>query len=211
MPGVTGSSPVSSTISPARRPLIVIVMITIALAGAVFLWNGPSDCAWLHVHETLRPAAVIVVMNGDNTRADVAAALFRAGYGHEIWLTNDPRSGSPTIPDAGTTENVRRLQSAGVPADAIRTMPAPAGSTKAELQQIGAQLLERNIDHAIVVTSTLHGRRVRMLWDCTVGAAPHITVHAPKHGNYVGPRIVRRELLGSVAAWLCLSGGGGSS
>jgi uncharacterized SAM-binding protein YcdF (DUF218 family) len=185
-------------------------MLTLVLVGIVLLWDGPADCPWLHVDEVLRPASAIAVMNGDNTRAETAAALFRAGYGREIWLTNDPRSGSAGTADAGTAENLRRLERAGVPREAIRQMPSPAGSTKAELQQIGWQLRRRGMDAAIVVTSTLHGRRVRLLWDCAVGDPPHVIIHAPAYGNYVGSGVVRRELLGSVAAWFCIPGGGGT-
>jgi uncharacterized SAM-binding protein YcdF (DUF218 family) len=159
---------------------------------------------WLEADQPLREAPVVVVLNGENQRADEAAAIFSRVRAQEIWLTNDPRSGSATIADAGTDDNRARLNGHGIPSDVVRVLPASASGTKAELRQVGQELAARGFSHAIVVTSKVHGRRTRALWRCVVGDRPTAVIHSSANTDYVGSAVVWKELLRLPAAWMCL-------
>jgi uncharacterized SAM-binding protein YcdF (DUF218 family) len=186
-----------------HRGWLVVACATIVASGVVYALT-PSEMAWLEVREPLERAAVIAVLNGENNRADEAAALFLEGYGHEVWLTIDPRSGSDVGGDAGTADNLRRLEAHGVPGWAVRVLPESASGTRAELRQVVRELRRRNLNRAILVTSRLHARRVRALWRCEAGDAPSAVIQSPPMSGYRGPRIVRQEVAGAALASLCL-------
>lgn len=171
---------------------------------ALAYWLTPPYLAWLEADQPLRDAPVVVVLNGENQRADEAALIFLRVHAQEIWLTNDPRSGSATVADAGSDDNRTRLSRHGIGADVVRVLALSASGTKAELRQIGGELAARGFGHAILVTSKLHGRRTRALWRCVVGEQPAAIIHSATKTDYVGAAVVRRELLRLPAAWACL-------
>ena len=167
-------------------------------------WLTPPYLTWLEADQPLRDAPVVVVLNGENQRADEAAAIFSRVRAQEIWLTNDPRSGSATVADAGTSDNRTRLMRHGIAPEVVRVLSSSASGTKAELRHIGQELSARGFGHAILVTSKLHGRRTRTLWRCVVGERPAAIIHSSTKTDYVGAAVVRSELLKLPAAWACL-------
>ncbi len=147
----------------------------------------------------------MVILNGDQpARALEAARLYRAGVAPEVWLTSDPRS-ARAGEDAGTRSNVARLTANGVPRAAIHFVPGAATSTRAELEAIAAELRRGRVPCAILVTSGVHGRRVRITWDRVVGDSPRALVRRAPGGGYAGWRADLKELAGIVAAWLRLA------
>jgi hypothetical protein len=159
---------------------------------------------WLAVEDPVRRCPAIVVLNGDQpARADEAARLFHAGAGAEIWLTNDPRSGNDDAADAGTQFNIRRLADAArVPATAIRVVPGAATGTAAELALIAAELRRRALSCALLVTSPLHGRRVKATWAHVAGAVPRAVVRLAPGAGHTGWLVELKELVGTGLAWI---------
>ena len=176
-------------------------MLAVVLGSAVSAAASPLG-DWIAVQDPLEPCPVTAVLNGDEpARVDEAARLYRAGFGEEIWLTNDPRSGNREVADAGTQSNARRLVEAGrLPARALQILAGTATSTRAELAIIAAELRRRGLPCAVIVTSPLHARRVKATWVQIAGGAPRAVVrHAPGAG-YVGWWIELKELGGTMLA-----------
>jgi hypothetical protein len=180
------------------------VVAPVSMCLALAFWLTPPYLAWLEADQPLQDAPVIVILNGENQRADEAASIFPRVHAREIWLTNDPRSGSATIADAGTSDNHARLLRRGIAPDVVRVLSSSASGTTAELRQIGRELTARGFSHAILVTSKLHGRRTRALWRCVAGERPGAIIHSATETDYMGASIVRTELLKLPAAWACL-------
>jgi uncharacterized SAM-binding protein YcdF (DUF218 family) len=143
-----------------------------------------------------------VVLNGDHpARAHEAARLYHAGVGREVWLTDDPESGDATG-DAGTRSNRARLVSQGVPAAAIQIIAGRATGTRAELTAIADALSRRTLPCAVLVTSPLHVRRVRVTWWRIAGESPRAVVRAAPGADYEGWRKEAKELGLTLLAWI---------
>jgi uncharacterized SAM-binding protein YcdF (DUF218 family) len=168
----------------------------VALAAGLLaaITGGALAFAGLGGEDAVKPCPVMVVLNGDHpARADEAARRYRAGFGSEIWLTDDPRSGDGHV-DTGTRSNVTHLVRGGVPRSAISIVPGAAIGTRAELAAIAAEMRRRELPCVIAVTSPLHGARVKVTWWSLVGSRPRvIVVHAP-NAHYAGWEVALREL-----------------
>ena len=179
------------------RPYAFSVSLGIIAGGSALFLAAPR---WLSVEDPLRDCPTIVVLNGDTpSRAEEVARLHHAGGGREVWLTDDPLSGDRQG-DAGTRGNARRLVELGVPAGSIHVVPGVARGTRAELQAVAAELGRRRFDCAVIVTSPLHTRRVKITWQRHVGSPRQVVVRQSSGGNYVGWGKVRKELAGSLMA-----------
>ena len=176
----------------------VLVLGTASCASAITLGE------WLSFEDPVEHCPVLVVLNGDQpARADETARLYHAGIASEIWLTSDPRSGDAAGLDAGTQSNAARLVRSGkVPADAIHVVPGAATGTRAELEVIGGELRRRALPCAILVTSPLHARRVKVTWQRVVGAAPRAVVRHALGAGYTGWRNEAQELSLTLLAWI---------
>ncbi len=102
-------------------------------------------------------------------RAMEAAKLYRNGYAPEVWLTRPTEPGAALeamgIPYVGEDfYNSRVLMHQGVPEDAIRVLQPPILNTADELSAVSAALGEERHSRVIIVTSKVHTRRVRILW-----------------------------------------------
>ena len=162
-----------------------------AIALVVFL----AWLAWLGLEDPVEPCPVAVVLNGDHPgRADEAAALYRRGVPKHIWLTNDPRSGGGTEADAGTTSNMQRLVSQGVPADAIRVLEGAASGTRAELALVRSAAERDHLACVIAVTSAPHAARVKVSWWRSGPATPRLVVRHARDAGYAGWRTYAKEL-----------------
>ena len=136
-------------------------------AGMVFLLGVGH---WLVKQDNLQKADAIAVLSGGfPVRALEAAALYRAGYASEIWLTNP--SGQPQIMKelgihypSEADFNRRALLRQGVPAKAIHILDSPIVNTADELEVISDSLQKKGESSVIVVTEKAHTRRVHTLW-----------------------------------------------
>ena len=161
----------------------------VALVAAIVLIVASSASAsvvtdWLAAENPLERCPTLVVLNGEHPgRADEAARLYRAGYGREVWLTDDPKS-SAADGDAGTHSNRTYLLAHGVPGAAIRVVPGAATSTRAELEAVGSELRRRGGACVLIVTSPLHVRRVRVTWRRVIGEAPRAIVRGATATEY---------------------------
>jgi hypothetical protein len=156
---------------------------------------------WLEREDDLRRCPAIAVLNGDQpARVDTAADIARSGYSDEVWLTNDPRSGTATVPDAGTESNALRLASRGVAPAAIRVLSGAARGTRAELQLIGDQARGRSLACTIIVTSPAHVARVRVLWRTIPEPKPTVVIRHASNPGYAGGGVRARELAFFAAA-----------
>jgi uncharacterized SAM-binding protein YcdF (DUF218 family) len=187
----------------ARRFSHTLALAAVLLLGPPAAWGGALG-GWLAIEDPVERCPAIVVLNGDQpARVDEAARLHHAGVGREIWLTSDPRSGDASIADAGTRSNAARLLAhGGIAPAAIHMVPGAATGTRAELEAVASELRRRTLFCAVLVTSPLHGRRVKLTWQRIVGASPRAVVrHAPGAGH-AGWWAEAKELGGTVLAWI---------
>jgi uncharacterized SAM-binding protein YcdF (DUF218 family) len=142
----------------------------------------------LAVEESLRPADLIYVLNGEvNSRPFRAADLYHRGYAPKVVV---PRAEALPAELLGvlptTTEvTVAILRRLGVPEEAVVVLEWGHGvtSTREEGQALRRYLETSGGHRVIVVTSTLHGRRARWILhrelagarvEVMMARAPHI-------------------------------------
>ena len=202
-------------LAPKLRGRLVWAGILIVLAGiALFAFFGIGR--WLVIQDPLVHADAIVVLSGNlPDRALEAARLYHAGYAEQVWVSqpNSPAEQLKTMKIFFLGEdfyNEKVLLAKGVPADAIRITERPSANTEEEVRQI-QEILRRNDSHnVIVVTSKVHTRRVRTIWNKVVGSDPHAIVRFANDDPYDGAHWWRhthdaldiaRETLGLFNAW----------
>lgn len=204
---------------PRRRPCcwtllvfgVLAFLFLLAAAGAFFRAGR-----WLVVEDPLQKADAIAVLSGRMPlRAEEAAALYRAGWAPRVWVTRPPEPGRELelmgIDFVGEEfYSVRVLLRLGVPADAIRVLPAEAVNTAVEMDVLAQQLEQSGGHSLIVVTSKAHTRRVRTLWHRRAKPGQGLIVRPatddpfePAHWwRTTGDALdVVRELLGLANAW----------
>src|SRR6266446_2446697 len=146
-----------------RRPLLIALLVVLALVAMVAVAHRPLLRA---------PAdALVVVAGGTPSREARAAALFHAGGAPRVLVSRQfvPRR-VQTLLEMGIRpldfqgESVLVLEKLGVPRDAIVTLDQPVEITETELRQVVAAAKARGWHRITLVTSTLHARRVRLIW-----------------------------------------------
>jgi uncharacterized SAM-binding protein YcdF (DUF218 family) len=155
---------------PTRRYVwtTVIALAVAVIASALLFFFGVGR--WLVVEDPLAKAQAIVILSGGMpTRAIEAARLYRDGYAPQIWLTRPQEPAASLepmgIPDSGEDFfNTRVLVHEGVPAGAIRLLDPPINNTADELRTVAEELARENAAAVIIVTTKVHTRRVRKLW-----------------------------------------------
>lgn len=171
---------------------------------------------WLVVEDPLVRARAIAVLSGAMPiRAIEAAKLYREGYAPEIWLTHsaEPAAtlGEMGIPYAGEDDyNARVLVHGGVPASAIRVIEPPIVNTADEIAALAGALGNEKDRGVIIVTSKVHTRRVRLLWQ-RLGSGRGRAIVRGASTDPCDPRHwwrttsdaldVVREVLGLMNAW----------
>ncbi len=193
-----------------RRILLGFAAILLA-AGTFLLYVG----RWLVVEDQLEKAQAIVVLSGRMPlRALEAAKLYRNGYAPMIWLTHSTEPGA-TLGAMGISYtgeeayNLQVLTHEGVPADAIRVLEPPIVNTADELEAVSAALTREKDRTVIIVTTKVHTRRVRILWQRIAKGRGQAIVRAASDDPFVPARWWRttgdaldvvREFLGILNA-----------
>jgi len=103
-------------------------------------------------------------------RALEAARIYKGGYAPEVWLTHSTEPGATlqTLSVAYTGEDAydkQILEHEGVPENAIRILNPPIVNTADEMKTIGQALKQGRSHKVILVTSKVHTRRTRTLWN----------------------------------------------
>jgi uncharacterized SAM-binding protein YcdF (DUF218 family) len=168
------------------------------------------------VEDPLEKAQAIVVLSGRMPlRAMEAAKLYREGYAPRVWLTHSTEPGAMLeamgISYAGEDSyDLRVLMHEGVPADAIRVLEPAIINTADELAAVSAALEAGKGTSVIIVTSKVHTRRVRILWNRLAAGRGRALVRAASDDPFEPRRWWRttgdaldvvRESLGILNAW----------
>src|ERR1017187_2038063 len=160
--------------------LFVLLVLWAAVAG----FRGAGR--WLTCEDPLSRADVMFVLSGGlSYRAEEAARLFGMGYAREVWLSR-PVSPSDELARLGIhflgEEEYNRdiLIHEGVPEGAIYILPETVVDTEQEVAEAVARMRERGKTKLIVVTSPLHTRRVRALWNRLAGSNLRLLVRAAR-------------------------------
>lgn len=206
------------TLPRARWPLrvlAVLVFLGVSLALASLALNAVGK--WLVVADPLEPARAVVIFGGHVPfRAMEAAAIYKQGYAHEIWLTQGgvfeedrvlAQLGIERIPEHVYSRQV--LERLGVPAGAIRILEERNVNTADEVRAIARQLTAE--DRVILITSKYHARRVKVIWRALIGDHPRGAIVRYTAGDPFEPArwwrntgdamAVSREWFGLLNAW----------
>ncbi len=197
-----------------RTRWIVLALAAILLVGVVafLLCVG----RWLVVEDPLEKAQAIVVLSGRMPmRAMEAAKLYREGYAPKVWLTHSTEPGATlgAMQIAYVGEdfyNLRVLMHEGVAVDDIRVLDPPIINTADEISTVSGALEEEKTKSVIIVTSKVHTRRVRILWNRLASRRALAIVRAVSDDPFEPRRWwstsgdaldVVREVLGILNAW----------
>jgi uncharacterized SAM-binding protein YcdF (DUF218 family) len=199
-----------------RRGLLAAVAALVLLASAVVAFGRAG--AFLMVADPLEHAQAVAVFGGGVLfRAMEAAAIYRAGWAQEVWITQavlhpeDIALAKLGI-DRPSEDAYSRLVllKLGVPAEKIRVLSERILNTAEEVQLISKELRARNGSCVILVTSKYHARRVKFLWRRLVGDQPRAIVRYARADpfdpgqwwhNSRDALAVYRELFGLFNAW----------
>ncbi len=204
--------------SPKRKILrqsILTMAVAVSLACAV-LWVLARLGSWLIVEDVLEPAHAVVVLSGRMPlRAREAAKLYGQGFAARVWITH---AASPAeelrqmnIDYVGEEfYNQRVLMYMGVPADAIRVLEKPILNTEDEVWVVADELRREEGKKVILVTSKVHTRRVKAIWEARIGQNPRAFVRSASEDRYdeahwwrntTDALDVAREVLGLANVW----------
>jgi uncharacterized SAM-binding protein YcdF (DUF218 family) len=211
MPGLLSASILSPANRRGRLPWVITGVVLFSIA-VVFLRIGQ----WLVVQDPLQPAAAIAVLSGGMPdRALEAARVYKQGYASRVWLTHSTEPGATmaklSIPFVGEEEYDRQiLIRGGVPADSIEVLDPPIVNTADEMQTIGKALQKQQLRTVILVTSAVHTRRTKTIWNKITSNSGVAFVHPVSNDSYDGAHWWRnthdaldvvREVLGLANAW----------
>jgi uncharacterized SAM-binding protein YcdF (DUF218 family) len=171
---------------------------------------------WLFVEDPPEKAQAIVVLSGGMPmRAREAAKLYREGWAPKVWLTHSTEPGA-TLGAMGIfyvsedAYDVQVLTHEGVPSRAIRLLQPAIVNTADEIAAASAALAEEKGSSVIIVTSKVHTRRVRILWQRLAARRGKAVVRAASDDPFEPWRWWRttrdalevvREVLGILNAW----------
>jgi uncharacterized SAM-binding protein YcdF (DUF218 family) len=193
---------------------IFLTLVCVLIISAVIIFLGVGR--WLVVQDPLNNAQAIVVLSGRMPmRAKEAARLYNAGYAPQIWLTrsNEPAASFQEMHIAYIGEdffNSRVLMHEGVPSNAIHILDLFIDNTADEIRAVVDQLKREQGDTVIIVTSKVHTRRVRTLWNELSGGRGRAIVRAVPNDPFqpnpwwrttADALDVVREILGLLNAW----------
>jgi uncharacterized SAM-binding protein YcdF (DUF218 family) len=171
---------------------------------------------WLVVEDPLEKASAMAVLSGRMpSRALEAARLYRAGYASEVWLTHSTEPGATlaklSVPYSGEeTYDKLILIHEGVPESAIRILDPPVVNTEDEILVIGHSLQQQTGHKVIIVTSKVHTRRSRALWNRLSAARGQAIIHGVSDDGFNAARWwhntsdaldVVREIFGLLNLW----------
>jgi DUF218 domain len=208
------SSSETNVVQHQRKRRIELALAVAVLLGAavVLLCIG----RWLVVEDPLDKAQAIVVLSGRMPlRAMEAAKLYREGYAPNVWLTHSTEPGA-TLEAMGIPYHgedfyaLQVLMHEGVPEGDIRLLEPPIINTADELVATSAALVAGKGTTVIIVTSKVHTRRVRILWNRLAAGRGRAIIRAASDDPFEPQRWWRttsdaldvvREFLGILNAW----------
>lgn len=191
----------------------------IGLLVVLFLLLAASKVGgWLVVEDRLQPVDAIVVLGGHLPfRALEAGELYRRGIGGEVWLMpHDIHVEDRALAELGLfvpqefVHNKAVLEKVGVPSSAIRIMRSSVHTTQEELRFVSTELERRKLSRVAIVTSKFHARRVRTIWDVSIGNRFLAVVRTSPRDPYNPERwwrhsgdafLTLRELFGIANVW----------
>jgi uncharacterized SAM-binding protein YcdF (DUF218 family) len=167
------------TVKRVGRRLLVLLVILALIAWAA-LWAVRNVGRWLVAPDALQHARAIVVLSGKLPfRAMEAADLYRQGWAPEVWLLRDEADDvDETFARLGISHpseldyDQKVLERLGVPKEAIRILEPPTTNTVSEIRLIADEVRRQGGDKAILVTSPVQIRRVKVLWHIVAGDHP---------------------------------------
>jgi len=197
-----------------RRPRLWIYFVGTVLFAAWFVFLNVGR--WLVSEDPLQKATAIAVLSGRMpSRALEAARIYKQGYAPRVWLTHSTEPGATleklSVHYVGEDEyNKQILMHEGVPESAIEVLEPPIVNTADEMKTISEALRREKQGTVILVTSKVHTRRTRALWNrlsARDGAAivrgasddPFDAAHWWR--NTTDALDVVREILGLMNAW----------
>ena len=151
-----------------RRPAWTLLALTVLFAGVLIFLNAGR---WLVVQDPLQKATAIAVFSGQMPeRALEAARIYQQGYAPRVWLTHSSEPGEKLeklgLQYKGEEQyNSELLMREGVPQSAISVLEPPIVNTADEVRAIADALRKENQGTVILVTSKVHTRRVKALWN----------------------------------------------
>jgi len=201
-------------LEPERRPrLWIFLLSTVFLAGLIAFLNVGR---WLVVDDPLEKAGAIAVLSGRMpSRALEAARVYKQGYAAHVWLTRstEPAATLETLSVTYLGEesyNKQILMHEGVPESAIQVLEPPIVNTADEMKTIGETLRKENQRSVIIVSSKVHTRRVRVLWNRLSSRDGAAIIHGVSDDSFDPAHWWRstsdaldvvREILGLMNAW----------
>lgn len=199
-----------------KRVLIALALLAVLLAVVPFVLTAGGT--WLVVEDPPQPARSVVVFGGQVPfRAMEAAAIYRHGWTHEVWLTQGgvypedlalARLAIDRTPEHEYSRQV--LEHLGIPPQAIRLIGGRTQNTADEVRAVADQLKASGGNRVILITSKYHARRVRVIWHKLVGDHPQAIIRYTPDDPFQPNRwwqntedamSVSREWFGLVNAW----------
>ncbi len=201
--------------SPQQRrrhlgPWVGLLVVFVLLAAFLNLGR------WLIVEDPLEQASAIAVLSGRMpSRALEAARIYRGGYAPEVWITHSTEPGATlaklSVPFSGEEIYDRQiLVHEGVPETAIRILDPPILNTEDEIRTIGLALHAEGSARVILVTSKVHTRRTKALWNRLSARPGEAIVRGVSDDNFEAAHWWRnttdvldvvREVLGLLNVW----------
>jgi uncharacterized SAM-binding protein YcdF (DUF218 family) len=192
--------------------LFIVAVAALIILPAARLGN------WLVVEDPLQSAPAVVVLGGHVPfRAMEAAAIYRQGWAHEVWLTRHAiqpedialnRLGIEAVSDDVYSQRV--LEKLGVPHASIRVLDKRVQNTADEVRLIAEEMRGISANRIIIVTSKFHTRRVKAIWRVLNGdriaAIVRFTPYDPSDPDHWwrdtgNAMAVSREVFGLMNAW----------
>jgi|SRR5271156_1108182 uncharacterized SAM-binding protein YcdF (DUF218 family) len=196
------------------RRLLCAVILLVLFVAALVAFRGLGR--WLVREDPLAKADVIVVLSGSMPyRAERAANYFTSGYANEVWVSH-PEGPDEELQALGihyvseADFNREVLIQLHVPATSVQILPDTIIDTEQEVQEVARQMHKTGKSSVIIVTSSVHTRRVKALWAKLVGANPRAIVRAAPEDPFDADHWWRntrdalsvvREVLGLINVW----------
>ena len=170
----------------------IVFLVILALVIALLIWAVPRMGHYLVVDDPLEEAEVIVVLMGAvPPRVLEAADIYREGFARELLLVQSFMEAEEELSAWGifvpghaelTREAAVQL---GVPDSRITILPAEARSTKDEALMIRDYLRENTqIDAVILVTSSFHSRRAKLIFERFCGDLDQEVIFLSRASSY---------------------------
>ncbi len=177
-----------SSRSRRRAVLAGLVLVLVAVAAVILAAGIRAAGSYLVVAEPLERSDAIFVLSGRTPARELEAAeLYRKGLAGAVVLARGVNPLDAARQLAGELPTQERsasvLERLGVSRQAIAKLDRPVENTHEELQVDFEHARDHGFRRVILVTSPVHTRRVRTIWNAryqaTIPALVHPTPHDP--------------------------------